>query len=146
MNTLPLPQVLIIAQVLPYTGGQAQVGSIQIRKDSDAELGWQHFKVDEALFVFAPADTQQVTDVSARYLALGCAALLQQQRICQCGPCPSASLSVPLEVTLFTVLLLQLLVPHHPPQSLTHLQICRNTDSIYMFNREKSLICYSVSV
>lgn len=75
---LPLPEVLIIAQVLPYTRGQAQVGSIQIGEDSDAEFGWQHLKVDEALLIFALADTQQVTDVSAGYLTLGCAALLQR--------------------------------------------------------------------
>lgn len=51
-RSIPLPQVLIVSQVLPDTAGQAQVSGIQVRQDGNTKFRWEHLQIYKTMLLF----------------------------------------------------------------------------------------------
>lgn len=52
-DSSPLPQILVVPQVLPHAASQAQVSGVQVRQYGDAQFRRQHLQVYKAVLLFA---------------------------------------------------------------------------------------------
>lgn len=55
----PLPQILVVPQVLPDTASQTQISSIQVGENGDAKLRWKHLQVYKTRLLFTYKHQQE---------------------------------------------------------------------------------------